>query len=607
MTHFPLKILVAVTAFSLSLMVTVTATCQTSRDQGNSFPVFYRFDHKDSLFNPAALKLQARFESQAAAITYIREIPAILLEQGFAAASVDSLLVSDTLIRVVIYPGERYNWSEIRPGNVSRKELAVAGFRDKDFYNRPLNIRRIEQVKQRLLRAYANQGYPFAKVMLDSVELTGNSLRGQLHAEKGLLYHVDSIRVFGKVKIKKYFLAKYLSIPNGSLYSREKLEAVDKRMQELLFVSNEQPSDLTMLGTGSVLNLYLKPRRASRADFLVGFLPSANNTGKLQVTADVNLNLKNLFGSGETMLLKWQQLQPKSPRLNIGYAQPYVFRSSFGIDMLFDLFRKDSSFLQLNAQAGVQYEISTRQSARIFVQWQSNSLLPGGIDTLFIKAQKRLPVNIDVASSNVGLQYDWNSTDYRYNPSTGNDVMLNASVGIKNIRRNNDVLALKDPSFDYASLYDSIRLRTYQLRLRGHASHYFSLGRYATLKASLQGGIYESPEIFRNELFQIGGFRLLRGFDEESIYATRYAVLTAEWRYLISLNSYLFLFTDAGAVRNRFQDVRTDNRFISAGIGIMYETKAGLLNISYALGRRDDVPFNLREASKLHFGYINYF
>ena len=123
----------------------------------------------------------------------------------------------------------------------------------------------------------------------------------------------------------------------------------------------------------------------------------------------------------------------------------------------------------------------------------------------------------------------------------------------------------------------------------------------------MQGGLYASPEIFRNDLFQIGGFRLLRGFDEESIYATKFAVFTAEWRYLVSLNSYLFFFTDAGLVQNRFRDVRTDNRFLGAGIGIMYETKAGLLNVSYAIGKRNDVPFNLREASKLHFGYINYF
>ena len=100
---------------------------------------------------------------------------------------------------------------------------------------------------------------------------------------------------------------------------------------------------------------------------------------------------------------------------------------------------------------------------------------------------------------------------------------------------------------------------------------------------------------------------MLRGFNEESIYASRYGVFTAEYRYLVGLNSYLFAFADLGWVKNKYQAVDINNQFIGAGLGIMYETKAGLLNISYALGKRDDVKFNIREASKIHFGYINYF
>ena len=99
----------------------------------------------------------------------------------------------------------------------------------------------------------------------------------------------------------------------------------------------------------------------------------------------------------------------------------------------------------------------------------------------------------------------------------------------------------------------------------------------------------------------------MRGFDEESIYASRYGVITAEYRNLISLNSYFFFFMDAGLVKNKYQSVNVNNQFTSAGLGIVYETKLGLLNLSYAVGKRDDIKFNLKAASKLHFGYINYF
>ena len=140
-----------------------------------------------------------------------------------------------------------------------------------------------------------------------------------------------------------------------------------------------------------------------------------------------------------------------------------------------------------------------------------------------------------------------------------------------------------------------------------NGAHYFPLAKLSVLKAGISGGAYFSPSIFRNELFQIGGYRLLRGFDEESIYATRYAVATAEYRYLFSLNSYLFFFVDYGVTKNKYQLLDVNNQFAGVGLGLTYEAKLGLINISYAVGRRNDVAFNIREASKLHFGYINYF
>jgi outer membrane protein assembly factor BamA len=205
------------------------------------------------------------------------------------------------------------------------------------------------------------------------------------------------------------------------------------------------------------------------------------------------------------------------------------------------------------------------------------------------------------------LDYEWNNTNYRLNPRSGNELQLVTSAGLRTIHKNNDILSITDTSFRYESLYDSLKLKTYQFRVKLTVAHYFPAGKRSTLKAVINAGVFSSESIFRNELFQIGGFKLLRGFDEESIYATRYGVLTAEYRYLVGLNSYLFAFSDAGMIKNKFQNVNVNNSFISAGLGLLFETKFGLLNMSFAVGKRDDVNFDLRRAAKIHFGYINYF
>jgi hypothetical protein len=361
-----------------------------------------------------------------------------------------------------------------------------------------------------------------------------------------------------------------------------------------------------MLNTGAIVNLYLTPKKSNQVNVLAGFLPDNRQLGggKLLFTIDANLQLKNAFGSGESIGVVWQQIQPRSPRLNLLYQQPYLFKSPFGVDFSFDLFKKDSLFLNLNAIIGVRYAVSARQSIRVSLQNSRTNVLQ--VDTFAIKSTRRLPDVADVGSVNFLLDYDLNNTNYRFNPSRGSELQLSASVGNKRVRKNNSVTAIKDPDFNYSSLYDSIKLNAYQLRLKLNAAHYFNLGRQSVLKTGVNSGWYQSPNNFRNELFQIGGYKLLRGFDEESIYANQYAVATLEYRYLLGLNSYFFGFADVGASKYAYQLSRQSNQYIGGGFGLAFETKGGIFNLSYAAGKRNDLPFNIKE-SKIHFGYISVF
>jgi len=572
-----------------------------------SYRLRIHYVDKDSLFKTEALRLQEGFDSQLSCLEYINNLPSLLQLQGYVGASVDAVRIDTAVTYIDLYLGQQQKWMRLSADSIHLQALEAAGFYPENFNRKLLDIQQVQSLKERLLLHYENNGYPFASVYLDSIELDEAGIIAALKVKTGPLYHIDSIRVYGKVKVSNYYLQRHLDISNKSLYSRQKLEQVGKRLLEIPFLQEQQPSDVTMLGTGSVLNLYLQPKRSSQVNFLVGFLPANNQTGKLQLTGDVNLNLKNALGGAETILLNWQQLQLKSPRLLVGYQQPYIFRSSFGVDFSFELFKKDTSFLQLNTLFGLQYLLSANQSGKLFVQQQKTTLLAGGIDTNVIRASKKLPVNVDVNAISVGVDYDWNNTNYRYNPRSGNEIKLTAAAGIKNISKNDDIINIKDPDFNYSSLYDSLKLKTYQLRVKLNAAHYFPSGKRATLKMQANAGLFTSPNVFRNELFQIGGYKLLRGFDEESIYATQYVVLTAEYRYLLALNSYMYGFIDAGKVKNKFQDINVQNSFISSGIGLLFETKFGLLNMSIALGKRSDTDFNLQRASKIHFGYINYF
>jgi outer membrane protein assembly factor BamA len=560
---------------------------------------------KDSTFL-SSLKINRSFTSKEQCAGFVSRLPELLKSKNYPNGSVDSVWFDTSTAWVQLYVGEPASAVVLKFDSAEDAVLRQMGQRQN---KKALSSAQLEDLQNRILTHLENNGYPFAAVALNDVQLSGDTLAAKLKIDKGPLYKIDSIRNMGRAAISDGYLQQYLGIRNGSMYRKDKLEGVSPRLRELPFVREVQPWNMTLLGTGSVLNLYLDPKKSSEVNVLIGLLPANEQLkdNKMLITGDANINLKNALGGGETIGLNWQQIQVKSPRLNLVFQQPYLFGSPFGLNFNFDLFKKDSSFVNIGILLGASYAVSSAQTGSVFLQRLTTNLLT--VDTLRVKQSRRLPAEADVSSVNLGLSYDWNKTDYRFNPRRGVEWSITGSVGTRNIRKNNIIVKLYDtnsPQYDYNSLYDTFQLKSYQFRIRFKGARYLPLGRASTLKTGLSAGWFQSPSIFRNELFQIGGYKLLRGFDEESIFASAYAVATVEYRYLIGQNSFLAAFVDYGASQNKSITVNGRNRFLGAGLAMAFETKAGIFNITYAAGKRDDQKFNLRQ-SKIHLGYVNYF
>jgi outer membrane protein assembly factor BamA len=576
----------------------------------NNYSLYVRCVDKDSTFiiNTGIL---TSFPSKLACTQYINQLPGNLQSKGYITVSLDSVRYDSASANVVLFAGDIYKWAQIDASQVDVALLQATGWREKIFSEKPMDFAEIRSWQNRILNYLENNGYPFAKVYLDSLQMDSERVSAKLKVDKGPLYKIDSIRVYGNGKISNDYLQRYLDIRNGSTFSKEKLLRISKRIKELTYVEEEHPAKLIWLGSGSILEMYLKQKRSSHVNVLVGFLPNNDqlSSKKLLVTGEANIRLKNAFGNGETIGLNWQQLQVKSPRLNIIYQHPYLFHSPFGLDLSFDMFRKDSTFVNINMQLGAQYILNIHQAGQLFIQRFQTIL--NGINPNSILQSHHLPAEADVSSTNVGIDYDFNNTDYRLNPVSGNEFHIIASGGSKKIKKNNLILDLKDPgdpNFDFDKLYDTVKLKTYQFRMRVTAAKYFPVGgqNRSTIKTAVNGGFFQSGNIFRNELFQIGGYKLLRGFDEESQYLSQFAIATLEYRYLVGQNSFFYVLADGGWGRNNSQNINASYTYFGTGLGLAFETKAGIFNLAWAVGKRNDTDLNLRQ-SKIHFGFVNYF
>ncbi|MEZ4739015.1 MAG: hypothetical protein R2818_06570 [Flavobacteriales bacterium] len=69
-------------------------------------------------------------------------------------------------------------------------------------------------------------------------------------------------------------------------------------------------------------------------------------------------------------------------------------------------------------------------------------------------------------------------------------------------------------------------------------------------------------------------------------------------------NSNFFVFADQGWWENSAADEYVNDTPFSFGVGTIFETKAGLFSLTYALGKQFDIPIEL-QSGKVHFGFVS--
>jgi len=552
------------------------------------------------------VKVPPAFSGSAAALEYIQRIVPTLQEKGYLSASIDSISMQEATYGVYVFTGKQYRWADVNFNSVPEGIMVQAAIKKEQWTGRNLDPKQVARVSEKLLQWAENNGYPFARVWLDAIRIDDEGkVDGSFMLDKGSFQHIDTIDIQGDVKVSRNFLLNYLELRQNEPYNEKKLRGISSRLRELPFLQEAAPWAFEFKLSESKLNLYLKEKKANQLNAIIGLLPNSQETGKLLLTVDALFAFQNILAQGESISLSYQNLQYKSPRLKADVVYPYLFNTLFGLDAHFDLFKKDTAFRRTSFQAGIRYQLSATDYIRAFYHNQSNRLIT--VDTTFVKANKRLPDDVDVSANGGGIEIGLNRTDYRISPRRGWEARLTSSALIRKVRKSDAITELSDGSgFNYKALYDTLIKRQYQYFINGSLAYYLPLGKKMVFRPVYNGGWVGGENLFRNELYQIGGFRLLRGFDEQSIFTNQYHILALELRLLLGQNSYCYLFSDNGYVESNFNGFMKNDIYNGFGIGTTLETKSGLFTISYALGRNSNNPVQFRQ-SKVHFGYVAYF
>lgn len=534
-----------------------------------------------------------------------------LREQSFLGASIDSLeWRADSSVTAMLVLGPSYQWGRLSPGNVPGPFLQRAGYSERAYRDKPLRYTRLLDMQNRLLEHMENNGYPFARVWLDSLTLQHTHFEAALMLETGPLVRFGNLSIEGDARIGEAYLRNYLGVKAGEPYSRQRILAIPNRIRELPFVEESSPVAIRFFPEKADIFLQLKARKASRFDFLLGLLPSTDPLlpRRLLITGTALAELQNALGRGERIFFSFEQFRPGTQELELAFSYPYLLQLPFGAELGFNQYKRDSTYNDVQFDVGISYLLEGGNYVKGFWNSFQSSLI--SVDTQQIRQTRRLPETIDLRTTMVGIEYQRQKLDYRFNPRRGWWLWARGGAGIKVVERNSAILELRDPAepeFDFASLYDSLPTRSFVLRASFRIERYWPVGRIGTVRTALRGGTVYSPAgIFRSESFRIGGNQILRGFDEESIFSSLFAVGTLEYRLIIGTNSNFFVFADYARVNDRLAGALRSDWPLGLGAGLNFETQAGIFGLSLAVGSQQGNPIEWRRP-KVHLGYVSYF
>lgn len=558
------------------------------------------FSDTSQPFDIANFKTATSFKDTADAYKTAKNLLLKIQTAGFAAASLDTFFCNNQSCTAQFFIGEKFEGIQLKTSGIESSFLT--GLKQKlQRKNYFFSAKEIEAIQQKILSNAENKGYPFAEVYLDS--FSSQSATALIKIEKHELFLFDTLETVEKVKAKKKFLSAYLGIKRNKPYDESKIKAIEQRINALPFLEATQPHTVLFDKEKARVKLHIKDRKASLFNAFLGILPGGAGQ-KVLITGEAKLSLYGLLGFGEQFNLEWNKTMPKTQVLKTMIAVPYLFGLPLGVDVRFELFKRDTSWLDLDRDFGVRYQFSGMNYIKASLKQKTTIVLK--VDTAAIKLNQTLPSALDINTNEFALEYYFMNLNYRFNPTTGWQLTAGGSAGAKSVKRNTLINNLMDEKRGetFAYLYDSIGKNNFQFSLWLSVDKFWKVHKRMTILTALKGKFFYSRLIFENEKYRIGGMNTLRGFTEESIITPYYGIANIEYRYLLSKNAFFFMFFNAAVVQ-QVSSTKQDFPF-GFGAGVSLETKIGIFGITYALGQKQYEPLSFKN-SKIHFGYINYF
>jgi len=434
--------------------------------------------------------------------------------------------------------------------------LHVGGFADTiaarvaERYDRssPLTHEQLEKITRDIVRAFADNGYPFAQAEIDEITINDSVVNAQYRIVSGPAVAVGRINFPGLKTTKPEPLRKRIDLKSGAVYRETDLSATRKTLSQLRHCYPAGAALLTYESRSGTVDIAL-PLRDERNLAFDGFAYlNPDNT----VAGQVNVNLINPLGRGEEFGIFWSRQNQISSKLNFNLFFPYV--ADYPIDVSAKLSQedRDSSFIGTTAQAAGVYHLGDDWSISAGFRWDKitpeENRITSAARMLAVDLSTQFDHRDDIRQTMRGTYFTQHLVSaYRKSFAVDGGISSGYSTHLEGDLR----------------LWRPLRGKLVVFQ----RMHYFQI-------------TSDFDPVPIDQLVGIGGIESLRGYRENSFLASLGAVSSTELRWYAAGNLMLHLFSDNGYI----ETPAANRRLSGFGVGMAVTTTAGTFRFELALG-----------------------
>lgn len=443
----------------------------------------------------------------------------------------------------------------------------------------------VEHGANAILAAYEEAGYPFAKVSIDNVVMTEASsdfrVKFTYNITEGKQVRIKELRVEGNSLTRNFVIMREARLHGNEFYSEHLSETIKRRLDHLqLFSSVSLPEFFLNQKEEGGLLVKVKEGNPNRFDGIVGYVPSPRVGVPGYVTGLVDLQFRNLFGTGRRLAARWSRESQSTQELGLQYFEPWI--ASYPVNGQVGFVQRIQDSTYVRRQIDLTLDFSLNDQLSIGGVFSRTNVIPSESYGRTVLAESQ--------GTSVGLSIVYDTRNDPVTPVSGFYYRTEYDLGTKDVYGSSSFMASSNST----------------QRVLLDLDYYIEPILSQVVAAELHIQDFKSNVIELGDLFRLGGASTLRGYSEGQFLGSRLVWSNLEYRFLVAPRSYFYGFLDAGYIVTPTEPLAglqgAEQTKLGYGVGIRMDTNLGLIGVSIGFGEGDTFS-----TAKLHIRLINAF